>query len=895
MTIDWSYSSTDRRRKPRISALARLSRLPVGSSAKTIEGLLTRARAAATRCCWPPESSLGRWESRSRRPTVSMTVSNHSWSTFRPAMSRGRVMFSRADRVGTRLNAWNTKPRRSRRSFVRALSDRPAISMPSMTIRPLVGRSSAAMQCMSVDLPDPEGPMIAVMRPRANSTLTPSNARTCASPSPYTLVRSTACAPATPGSGCTSVTDVLPVRSCATTASLAARPRRPPPDYGPRNSALVQTRRHRGRGGHPADPFQGVVRQRRRRPPEGRAERAVVAPVAQPPGRGTPVAGARGTVDGRPQGPQLALGGHELGLLGGVPQHLAVAQEDQLEQGRDTAVQAPEHERVELHLEQRLGLEQRRRRAARLVVDDPHPPVGGDVQPVDVAAQLEAVVQRGLDVQLALGGLQAGGVLQVEPAGEELLGTGEPAGHRVLVAVEEAADLRLLGAHPLPLRSEHRPRRSERAFGGGQVEQPLQDGVHDGAAHGSRARGLRQPVDDPEPVQQRTLHEVRRPGGGESAGRHDCTLRAPTDSRRERRANGAVPDLPTVTSADDTALDAGPTGAAHRRGPLRAGDRVQLTDPKGRLHTITLTPGREFHTHRGLFRHEELIGRPEGSVVVNTAGIEYLALRPLLADYVLSMPRGAAVVYPKDAGQIVAMADIFPGARVVEAGVGSGALSMSLLRAVGDQGMLHSFERREDFADIAQGNVRSFFGGQHPAWTVTGRELVGSLPSAVEGGSIDRVVLDMLAPWECLDVVGDALTPGGVLICYVATATQLSRVAEATRDHGGFTEPQAWESLVRGWHLEGLAVRPEHRMHGHTGFLITTRRLAPGVTPPLRKRRPAKGAYDAAADATPGANPAPDGEWSPEDVGERPLSEKKIRRVRRSVTGLSLQEVPPAG
>jgi tRNA (adenine57-N1/adenine58-N1)-methyltransferase len=331
-----------------------------------------------------------------------------------------------------------------------------------------------------------------------------------------------------------------------------------------------------------------------------------------------------------------------------------------------------------------------------------------------------------------------------------------------------------------------------------------------------------------------------------------------------------------MSTSPDT-LDDSPTGAHTRRGAFGEGERVQLTDPKGRLHTITLGAGKEFHTHRGRLAHDDLIGAPDGSVVKNTAGVEYLALRPLLSDYVLSMPRGAAVVYPKDAGQIVAMADIFPGARVVEAGVGSGALSMSLLRAVGDQGSLHSFERREDFADIARGNVEAFFGGPHPAWTLSVGDLVETLPGAVGPGTVDRVVLDMLAPWECLGVVADALAPGGVLICYVATATQLSRVAEAARDHGGFTEPQAWESLVRGWHLEGLAVRPEHRMHGHTGFLITTRRLAPGVTPPLRKRRPAKGAYGEAATE----------QWEPEDLGERPLSEKKIRRVRRSVTETS--------
>lgn len=313
-----------------------------------------------------------------------------------------------------------------------------------------------------------------------------------------------------------------------------------------------------------------------------------------------------------------------------------------------------------------------------------------------------------------------------------------------------------------------------------------------------------------------------------------------------------------------------PTGASRRRGPLAAGDRVQLTDPKGRLHTITLVSGRSFHTHAGWFAHDALIGQPEGTVVVNTGGVEYLALRPLLADYVLSMPRGAAVVYPKDAGQVVAMADIYPGASVVEAGVGSGALSMSLLRAVGDGGRLLSIERRDDFAAIARGNVEEFFGGQHPAWDLRVGDLVDALPLAAQPHSVDRVVLDMLAPWECLDAVADALAPGGVLICYVATTTQLSRVAETARAHGGFTEPSAWESMVRGWHLEGLAVRPEHRMVGHTGFLMTTRRLAPGVTPPERKRRPSKGMTT-------------EEQWSPEDLGERPVSEKKVRKARREI------------
>ena len=300
------------------------------------------------------------------------------------------------------------------------------------------------------------------------------------------------------------------------------------------------------------------------------------------------------------------------------------------------------------------------------------------------------------------------------------------------------------------------------------------------------------------------------------------------------------------------------TGADRRRGPLRPGDQVQLTDPKGRMHTITLEPGRQFHTHKGILEHDTLLGGPEG-VVVTIGTTQYLALRPLLPDYVLSMPRGAQVVYPKDAGQVVQMADIFPGAHVVEAGVGSGALSMSLLRAVGDTGRLSSYERRADFAEVARANVERFFGGPHPAWSVT----VGDLQDRLDETDVDRVVLDMLAPWEVLDAVSRALRPGGVLCCYVATTTQLSRTVEALREHGTFTEPQSWESMVRGWHVEGLAVRPEHRMVGHTGFLCSARRLADGVAPPLRRRRPSKGAYGEPAVET-GA--APDAERTRPDL-----------------------------
>lgn len=271
-------------------------------------------------------------------------------------------------------------------------------------------------------------------------------------------------------------------------------------------------------------------------------------------------------------------------------------------------------------------------------------------------------------------------------------------------------------------------------------------------------------------------------------------------------------------------------------GPFEEGERVQLSDPKGRLHTVTLTGGKQFHTHRGAIEHDALIGASEGSVVTSTSGTLYLALRPLLADFVLSMPRGAAVIYPKDAAQIITMGDICPGATVLEAGAGSGSLTCALLRAVGPAGQVLSYEVRDDHADVAVRNVEMFFGERSSNWTLR-REDVTSHPPAEH---VDRVILDMLSPWEVLPAVAAALRPGGVLIGYVATTTQLSRLVEALRAAGGFTEPTAWETFIRGWHVVGLAVRPEHRMIGHTAFLVSVRRLAPGVTAPARQRRPSK-------------------------------------------------------
>lgn len=320
------------------------------------------------------------------------------------------------------------------------------------------------------------------------------------------------------------------------------------------------------------------------------------------------------------------------------------------------------------------------------------------------------------------------------------------------------------------------------------------------------------------------------------------------------------------------------------RGPFRLGDRVQLTGPKGRMNTITLEAGAEFHSHKGMISHEDIVGLPDASVIANNSGEEYLALRPLLSDFVMSMPRGAAIVYPKDAAQIVSLADIFPGARVVEAGVGSGALSLHLLRAVGPEGEVHSFERRDEFAEIARANARAYAGTDPANWTVRVGDLQEELPNALEAGTVDRVVLDMLAPWECVDVTAEALAPGGVVICYVATVTQLSRTVEQFRRSGLFTHPQASETMVRGWHVEGLAVRPDHRMVGHTGFLVTARKLAPGTSLPSLKRRASKSDFSEADMASWLPDMGPDGDpdaWSAESVGQRVKSDKILRKKAR--------------
>lgn len=303
-----------------------------------------------------------------------------------------------------------------------------------------------------------------------------------------------------------------------------------------------------------------------------------------------------------------------------------------------------------------------------------------------------------------------------------------------------------------------------------------------------------------------------------------------------------------------------------RRGPFRIGERVQLTDTKGKHYTVTLTENGFFQCGRGNFRHRELIGKEEGTVLETDGGRRLLALRPLISDYVLSMPRGATVVYPKDAGQIIHQADIFPGARIVEAGVGSGALSISLLNAAGPGGKLISAEKRAEFADIARANVRSWFRGEPANWQIV-LDDVQNVLAAQKEADIDRVIFDLLDPWENVSAAARALVSGGVILAYVTTTTQMSCFVEKLRETRLFTEPVANETMLRTWHLDGLSVRPDHRMVAHTGFLVTARRLARGSRP-LRERM---------------SPPAAAGE-------ERKISERKLRKVCRDVARRSAAE-----
>jgi tRNA (adenine57-N1/adenine58-N1)-methyltransferase catalytic subunit len=259
--------------------------------------------------------------------------------------------------------------------------------------------------------------------------------------------------------------------------------------------------------------------------------------------------------------------------------------------------------------------------------------------------------------------------------------------------------------------------------------------------------------------------------------------------------------------------------------PFRVGERALLIDRKGRRYLVTLASGGEFHTHTGWVAHDTLIGQEEGAIARSTSGTPFSVVRPTLSDFVLSMPRGAQVIYPKDLGPILMMADVFPGARVVEAGVGSGALSMALLRAGAD---VVGYEVRDDFANRARSNVETFLGPDTLArYRVERRDVYDGI---VETG-IDRVLLDLPEPWRVVEHATTALRRGGILVAYVPSIIQVSQLREALAV-SSFSMAETLEVLVRSWHVEGHAVRPDHRMVAHTGFLTSARLMGyPGPPP----------------------------------------------------------------
>ena len=255
--------------------------------------------------------------------------------------------------------------------------------------------------------------------------------------------------------------------------------------------------------------------------------------------------------------------------------------------------------------------------------------------------------------------------------------------------------------------------------------------------------------------------------------------------------------------------------------PLAAGESVLLIDPKGREYLRDLRPGRRFSLHCGMVDADALIGRRNGLRFMTNLGQPVLVFRPTYARLIPNLPRQAQVIYPKDAASIIVWGDIYPGARVIESGVGPGALTMALLRAIGPEGHLTSIERREDHIQMARDNV-SRFHGPAPNWDTVLAEATDALPTL----RADRVILDLPEPGPLLDAAAQALRPGGVLVCYVPTTVQIDQIGQALRDEPRFVLPETFETLQRFWHVAPNSVRPDHRMVAHTGFIVTAWRLA---------------------------------------------------------------------
>lgn len=335
-----------------------------------------------------------------------------------------------------------------------------------------------------------------------------------------------------------------------------------------------------------------------------------------------------------------------------------------------------------------------------------------------------------------------------------------------------------------------------------------------------------------------------------------------------------------------------------RRGPFVQGEKVQFTDRKGKRVTVQLQTGTVTQTDHGLLRHNDIIGQLPGSVVATvTAGMdsvksgtktlksarriggwEYTAMRPRMIDYSLSMPRGAQVMYPKDIAAVISLGDIRTGARVVESGGGSGAMTLALLDAVGESGHLTTIEQRAEFGRIASANIELYFGQVPSQWDL---QTAGFDEGAValETGSVDRIVFDLLDPWNRLDEAERIIAGGGVLVAYVTTTTQLSRLCERLKTSHRWAQPEVTELLERTWKVDGLAVRPDHQMIGHTGFLVTARAMAPGVEALTRKKRATKDTYTDIDSVTT--------DQAADDLATlelRDISDRKIRKVLRDLT-----------
>lgn len=274
----------------------------------------------------------------------------------------------------------------------------------------------------------------------------------------------------------------------------------------------------------------------------------------------------------------------------------------------------------------------------------------------------------------------------------------------------------------------------------------------------------------------------------------------------------------------DTADESAPDAAAPTvAGALRAGESVLLIDGKEREYLRTLRAGANIHLRSGNIAADDLIGGPEGREVKNSGGEPFLVLRPTYAQLIPNLPRRAQVIYPKDVATILLWGDIGPGVRVLEVGTGPGALTIAMLRAVGPHGAVFSYEIRPEFAEMARANVRQFF-GDAPNWTVT----LADVHDGIAERDLDRMVIDLAEPWTILGHAYAALRPGGVLTAYVPTVMQIKQFVDQARV-SGFGAVAATETLLRGWHVRGLSIRPEHRMVAHTGFVITCRRLAEGA------------------------------------------------------------------